>query len=120
MGKMYTLEDYEKTKVEYASWVKKWDNYSGNNPDKYQADIRAAARELRRIEQYLKDAGLLERTEKEKLERELDRMFPDAQSKEVVEYNGKEYQRRYWPLEKSRSGKTVNKWGRSWEPIQED
>lgn len=116
---MYTLEGYEKAKAEHTRWVNRWDNYTGNNPDKYQTDIRDAARRMREIEQYLKDVGLLERTEKEKLERELDRLFPNARSKEVVEHNGKKYQCRYWPLEKSRSGKTVNDWVKSWLPIEE-
>lgn len=110
---MYTLEDYEEAKAEHRRWVERWDNYTGNNPEKYQTDIRNAATRMREIEQHLKDAGLLEWTEKEKLERELDRLFPNAQSKEVVEHNGKKYQRRYWP-EKSRSGKTVKGWSKSW------
>jgi hypothetical protein len=73
----------------------------------------------REIERYLKDLGVLELTDKEKLEKELDRAFPDAQSKEVVEYNGKKYMRRFFPIEKSRSRKTVKEWGKSWEPVKE-
>ena len=116
---MYTLEDYEKAKAELTCWREAWNNYTGNNPDKYQTDIRNAARRMREIERCLKNAGLLEWTEREKLEGELDRMFPNAQSKETVEYRGKKYLRRYWPLEKSRSGKTVNEWGKSWELVEE-
>ena len=116
---MYTLEDYENAKAELARWNERGNNYTGNNPDKYQADIKAAARKVREIEQFLKDAGVLELTEKEHLEKELDRAFPNAQSKEVVEYNGKRYRRRFFPLEKSRSGKTVKEWAKSWEPVEE-
>lgn len=116
---MYTLEDYENAKAELASWNERWENYSGNNPDKYQADIKAAERKVRDIERYLKDIGVLELTEKEKLEKDLDQAFPGAQSKEVVEYNGKKYRRRYWPIEKSRSRKTVTEWGKSWELVEE-
>lgn len=115
---MYTLEDYAKAKAELICWNERWDNYTGNNPDKYQTDIRDAARRVRELEGYLKDVGTLERTEKEKLEREIDRMFSNAQNKEFVEYNGKKYQRRYSPLEKSRSGKTVKEWSKSWEPVK--
>ena len=86
---MYTLEDYEKARAELTLWNERWDNYTGNNPDKYQTDIRDAARKVREIKQYLEDVGLLERSYKEKLERELDRIFPNAQSKEIVEHNGK-------------------------------
>jgi hypothetical protein len=74
---------------------------------------------VREIEQYLKDGGIFELTEMERLEKELDRAFPNAQSKEVIEYNGKKYRRRFWPLEKSRSRKTVTEWGKSWEPVEE-
>lgn len=114
---MYTLEDYENARTELARWNERGDNYMANNPNKYQADIRDAVRKVREIKQYLKDEGILERTESEKLEKELDRIFPNAQTKEVVEYNGKKYQRRYWPFEKSRSGKTVKEWSKSWFPL---
>lgn len=116
---MYTLEDYKKAKAKLARWNDAWDNYTGNNPDKYQADIKAAAQKAREIEQYLKDVGVLELTEKEKLEKELDQIFPNAKSKEIVEYNGKKYRRRFFPLEKSRSRKTVTEWGKSWESAEE-
>jgi hypothetical protein len=116
---MYTLEAYEKARAELTLWNERWDNYTGNNPDKYQTDIRDAARKAREIKQYLEDVGLLERSYKEKLERELNRIFPNAQSKEIVEHNGKKYRRRYWPLEKSRSGKTVKEWDKSWVMVEE-
>lgn len=116
---MYTLEDYAKAKAELTYWRERWSNYTGNNPDKYQTDIRNAARRVREIEGCLKDVGTLERTEEEKLEREIDSMFPNAKNKEIVEYNGKKYQRRYWPLEKTRSGKTVKEWSKSWNPVEE-
>lgn len=116
---LYTLEDYKDAKAELARWNEQWDNYMGNNPDKYQADIKTSARKVREIGQYLKGAGVLELTEIEKLETELDGAFPNAQSKEVVEYNGKKYRRRFCPLEKSRSQKTVTEWGKSWEPVEE-
>jgi hypothetical protein len=115
---MYTVEDYEKARVELHRWQELWGNYSGNNPNKYQTDIRDAGRRVREIEQYLKDAGIFERNESEQLEIELDRMFPNAQKREVVEYNGKKYRREFWPLEKSRSGKTVKAWGKSWLPVE--
>ena len=116
---MYTLEDYKKAKAELTRWNEAWDNYTGNNPDKYQANIKAAARKVREIEQYLKDIGVLELTEKEKLEKELDWAFPNAKSKEIVEYKGKKYIRRFFSLEKSRSKKTVKEWGKSWEPVEQ-
>jgi hypothetical protein len=116
---MYTLDDYEKAKSELKRWSDAWDNYSGNNPNKYQADIKAASRLVRDIEAYLKAQGLLERTEREKLEKEIDAAFPNAKNKEIVSFRGRRYVRRYFPLERSRSGKTVNEWGRSWEEVRD-
>jgi hypothetical protein len=115
---MYTFKDYEKAKAELHRWHEQWDSYTGNNPEKYQTDIRDASRKVREIEQYLKDAGILERTKREQLEIELDRIFPNARTREIVEYNGKKYRRQFWPLEKSRSGKTVKEWDKSWLPVE--
>lgn len=116
---MYTLKDYEDAKAELARWNDRWDNYSGNNPNKYKTDIKNAERNVREIEQHLKDAGILVLTENEKLEKELDLAFPNAENKETVEYNGKKYRRRFLPLEKSRSRKSVTKWGKYWELVKE-
>lgn len=107
---MYTLDDYEKAKAELQGWLQRWENYSGNNSNKYQADIKAARAKVRLIEHVLKEKGVLSLTE-----RELDKAFPNAQSREVVEYKGRRYRRHFIPLEKSRSRKTVTEWGRSWE-----
>lgn len=52
---MYSLEGYKKAKSELARWSDAWDDCTGNNPDKYQSDIKAAARKVREIEQYLAD-----------------------------------------------------------------
>jgi len=116
---LYTLENYEKAKSDLADWNERWNNYTGNNPDKHQSDIKAAAKKVREIEQYLKDVGILQPSEKEKLEKDLDRAYPNAQSKEIVVHNGIKYQRRFFPLEQSRSGKTVKEWAKSWEPVDE-
>lgn len=116
---MCTVDDLQEAKADLARWNERWANYSGNNPDKYQADIKAAARKVRAIEQALKDQGVLPLTEKEVLEKKLDAEFPDARSKEVVEYKGKKYRRRFWPLERSSSGKTVTEWGKSWELVKQ-
>jgi len=42
-------------------------------------------------------------TEKQLLENELNEAFPNAQSKEIVTRKGQKYQRRFWPLNRSRS-----------------
>lgn len=115
---MYILEDYEKAKAEARKWTDAFDRYSGNNPDKYQSDIKIARVKLKEIEQDLKSRGLLVMNDKEKLEAELDKEFPEAKSRQVVEYKGRSYQRKYFPLEKSRSRKTVTDWGKPWIEIQ--
>lgn len=115
---MYTLEDYEKAKAEARKWTDAFDRYSGNNPDKYQFEIKHSRAKLREIEEDLKSSGLLVMNEKEKLEAALDKQFPNAKSKEVVEFKGKSYQRKFFPLEKSRSRKTVTEWGKTWIEIQ--
>lgn len=42
-----------------------------------------ASSKIRLIEESLKSSGILERTQQEKLERELDVIFPNARSREV-------------------------------------
>jgi len=57
-----------------------------------------------------------ETIEHERIEAELDRLYPNAQNGSVVEHpGGGRYIRRYWPLDKSNSGKTVYLWHKSWQ-----
>ena len=114
---MYTIEDLEKAKKELANWNEKATNYRRNNPNVYQSDIKSASANVRHIEQYLKDNGVLEKSEREKLNDELDKLYPNAPSKSVHELNGKKYRIYYFPVSKSRSGKTVQEWGHDWEEV---
>ena len=111
---MYTINDLELAQIEMDQWNERWDNYSGNNPNKYQSNIKIAARKVRTIAAYLKKTGAISSTEQEILEQNLDKVFPNAKSREIVEYESRKYQRRFWPIEKSRSGKTVTQWGKGW------
>lgn len=115
---MATTEDLEHARKELQDWQDRFDRYSGNNPDKYQADIRAARGRVRQLEDALKASGELPRSEQENLSAELDNAFPNAKSKEIVEYRGHRYQRRFYPLERSRSRKTVTEWGREWVELK--
>lgn len=115
----YTLADLQAAKDELAAWNKCFDDYTGNNPDKYQSDMRSARARLREIESALKTAGAIPRSEHEQIESTLDRMFPNACSQEIVEYEGRKYQRHFTPLERSRSRKSVTVWGKSWAKLQE-
>lgn len=116
----YTVDDLEKAREALRAWEDRFDRYTGNNPNKYQSDIRVARHEVRMIEDALKANGATPLTEKEQLEKELDAAFPDAKSKQTVEYGGRKFQRRFWPIEKSRSGKTVTEWGRGWTEVSDD
>lgn len=115
---MYTLEDLEKAQAELDRWEKAWSDYSGNNPEKYSTDIKLARSKVKRIREELKRTGVIPLTEQEQLEAELDKTFPNAQSKEIVEFNGTRYMRRFFPLEMSRSRKTVMEWGRTWVKVE--
>ena len=117
---MYTLDDCKVAKAELEALNQRWENYSGNNPNKYRADIKTAEAKVRAIEADLKASGLIQRTPHEELERQLDAMFPNATSKQVVEFHGKYYIRRVTPLRKSLSGKSVTEWGMSWEEMAQE
>jgi predicted nucleic acid-binding Zn-ribbon protein len=107
----------EAARRDLAEWSERFDNYSGNNPNKYQSDIKAARRRVRELENQLKASGVLPLSAQEQLDAELDRAFPSARSKQIVEYEGRKYQRQFWPLERSNCGKTVTEWGKSWEDV---
>jgi len=64
---MYTLEGLENAREELRKWDDRFDRYTGNNPDKYQSDIRAARSKVRLIESELKRTGALPMTDEEKL-----------------------------------------------------
>ncbi len=108
----YTLGDLERER--------QWDSGFGpNNPGAEARELAGHHRRLREIEDYLKAEGLLEKTEEEKITEKLDKSYPNAKSKTIVEYNSKRYQIRYFPFEKSRSGKTVKEWGHAWRLVEE-
>lgn len=120
----YTLVDVKRAKEHLAHLEERWTSYSGNNPNKYRAAIESARLEVSLIESHLRADGTLPPvsprplTEKELLDKELDEAFPNAQKKQIVTHKGQKYQLRFWPLDKSRSGK-VRAWGRSWIEIDE-
>jgi hypothetical protein len=64
----YTLEGLEKARAELKRLEAAWENYSGNNPNKYQSQIKSARRLVRIIESTLKANGTLPLTEHEQLE----------------------------------------------------
>ncbi len=57
--------------------------------------------------------------EEEKIARELDELHPKARSRTIVEYQGKKYQIKYFPIEKAADGEKVKVWGHRWIPAKE-
>ncbi len=115
---MYTIEDLNKANAELDEVAERWSAaYSSSRPNPLDAEAKAATEKVRQIEEDLKRRGILPYTEHELLEETLDEAYPNAQSREVVLYNGKRYRRRFYPLEKSKSGKSVRQWKKAWEPL---
>lgn len=102
-----------------ARFEQRWEDYTGNNPNKYRGDLNLWRGEVDRLERALKKDGVLPVTDEEKLEFELDRRFPGARSREVVEFDGKKYRRRFSPAEFSRTRKSVTRWHKWWEPVSD-
>jgi len=113
----YTLADLEAAKAALERLTQADDNYSGNNPNKFRTRLNEARGLVRRIEAALKQAGEIALTPQEALERDLDRLFPDARSREIVTHEGVRYQRRFTPLAKSLSQRTVTEWDRRWDRL---
>lgn len=117
---MYTIEDLRQANAALDEVAERWSAaYSANRPNPLDAEAKAAAEKVRHIEEDLKRRGLLPFTEHELLEESLNQRYPDAQSREVVVYNGKRYRRRFYPLELSKSGKRVKQWRKAWEPLDD-
>lgn len=113
----YTLDDHAKASQDLAHLQERWENYSGNNPNKYRAEIEAAKAVLTRIERSLKEAGLMARTTQEERDAALDAAFPNALTHQIVEWEGRRFQKRYTPVATSLSGKTVREWKGFWTQL---
>jgi hypothetical protein len=113
----YTLDDLNKAKDELRVASDRAENSNRNNPNFGRADIRFAQVKVDIITNELKAAGLLPKTAKDVFEEGIDAQFPNAKSKEIVEYNGRRYRLRFAPARKSRSGKSVVEWSRWWEEV---
>ena len=114
---MYTLDDLKKAIEQQELWDNRFANDRSNNPNKYHAQMRDAGILVRRITKSLKEQGLIEKNKNELINDELDKIYPNAKSKTIVNHNGKKYQIRYFPIVKSRSRKTVKEWDHWWEEL---
>jgi hypothetical protein len=115
----YTLQDLEAARAELTRWDEAFANDSSNNPNKYESQREETRRKIRLIIGYLKMAGVVQKTEHELLCDKLDNAFPKARHKQIVNLDGRRFKRLFYPLETSRSGKTVKDWDRIWEPLPE-
>jgi len=109
--------EYEAARQVAAAENERWDIYTGSNPNKRKSTRDAADRQLRELDREMKERRLLPISEWESLCRELDAKFPDARSRQIVEYKGQRYRRRFYPSHRSRSGKTVHSWDATWEKL---
>lgn len=115
----YSLEDHAQATSALAQLKEKWENYSGNNPNKFRAAMESAKAKLLTISTELKAAGLLERNPAEERDALLDAEFPAARSKDVVTWEGRRFMKRFSPAATSLSGKTVIAWNTYWEELVE-
>lgn len=109
----YTLRDLDEARAEYERATECFLNYMGGNPKKHSGRMGAAAYRLDDVTAGLKAQGLIPKTEWEELCERLDAAFPNTNSKEIVEFEGRKYMRRFWPSFKSPPGRI--KWDKGWE-----
>ncbi len=112
-----TLDDLHQAQADATRWDEAWANDTSNNPDKFYSQRRDAHRRVRELTRQLKAQGDLPMTEHERRCVTLDALAPNARSGQIVEFEGGRYRRRFFPEEKSRSGKTVTAWSRTWESL---
>ena len=112
-----SLDDLGAARLRLKAVQERLERYDGNNPDKYQGDLRSAREALAAVEESLKRRGILPRTEAERLAAVLDQAFPNARSNEVVVFEGIRYRRRFYPATRSNSGKSVRTWDATWERL---
>jgi hypothetical protein len=116
----YTVDDMVAAQAELDHARRRFDDYDGNNPNKHRASLDVARLKLQIIISDLQLRGVIpkpEPTEQQRLKQALDDKFPDARSRDEVEYEGKRYRLRFAPARMSRSSKTVMKWTRWWEEV---
>ncbi|HEU5020025.1 MAG TPA: hypothetical protein VFT69_18855 [Pseudolabrys sp.] len=116
----YTLDDLAEAQRAVEVCENRVDNHRRNNPNYGRADLRRARDHLDLVVTNLKRQGLIPLTPKEQLDAALNAKFPNAESKLIVTFEGKRYQRRYRPARRSLSGKTVMEWHGSWEPLADN
>jgi hypothetical protein len=115
----YSISGLEAARAKLERLNEKWDRDQGNNPEKYRPSIRKAMDDVARIHRELKERGELPWSAQEVLEHDLDTIYPDARSTEIVEHRGKRYERRWVPIERNEGG-LVSRWKGYWVELVDD
>ena len=111
---LYTVEGLAWLTAELAREQAKWDNYSGNNPNKGAADRRALSRQIEQVTAALKDAGTLPSTPEERLKKVLDKQTPGRLKGCCTRYEGQWYKFRL-------TGKNADDhWTWAWDAVDQD
>lgn len=113
--KRATIEDLEKARADLSAWDERWANNRSNNPNKFHSQRTEARRRVDDLTSRLKAQGDLPMTEHEKACAQLDLLAPNANQGDIIEFEGYRWRRSFYPVEKSRSGKSVTQWGKTWE-----
>lgn len=114
------LQQLESARKDLADANRRWENYDGNNPNKHRTAVSDAQASVHQLELVCKERGLLPLSEAEKLWKRLDAAYPDSPSRLIVEFEGAHYQRKYSPVSRSLSGKSVKDWRKSWVLLADD
>lgn len=114
---MYTIQDLENARANLQRCVAAFDTPLETCREQASAAVRAASAKVQEIETYLKMHGIIELTDRQRLEAALETQFPNAEHLQIVEYQGGRYQMRYYPEQKYQSGWGVKKWGKRWEQL---
>jgi hypothetical protein len=109
----YTLDDMAAAQAAVEAAEQRTENTRHNNPNRGRADLRHARLELSPIVMDLRQRGIIptpEPTAKQRRDHALNKAFPNAQSREEVDYEGERYRQRFIKGEYG--------WTRWWEEVQ--
>ncbi|MGP9768284.1 hypothetical protein ACT3UM_21430 [Halomonas sp. AOP13-D3-9] len=104
----YTPQDYYDADEALDQVLESWEGGTVHRREVDQAESK-----LPEVIAYLRSNDTMPKTRHELLEEKLDRLFPDAASREMVEYQDERYQRRFKPLKRGKGGGVVE-WERYW------
>ena len=112
----YTIDDYSRAKEAFKAIQAQWNAYIGATDIKFHKPLKEARKLYMAIEEDLKEAGVIQRTDKEKFKKLLDSQGngKPTHGKQIT-YDGKIYTCKIYPLSKGKNG-AVLLWGHDWMP----